>query len=119
MVLFLSHSFLRRLQLVWKPSLQGFLIGERNLFFFIPDTFLEAPEISPSTVDGFLNEVSLRTHWQLLGFLAPAQLSSVPGYLQVNTNGVWDAAKWVAHVSLLEAEGARLSPVEIRKGREF
>ncbi|HJZ10884.1 MAG TPA: hypothetical protein VJ521_01955 [Acidobacteriota bacterium] len=117
MILFLSQSFLHRLRLVWKPLLKGFLIGNRNLFFFTPDSFVEAEEISAASIDAFLNDTPLPGHWQLLGFLAPTEVPSIPGYLHVYTGGAWNQVEWAAHMSIFEAAGTTLMKVEIRSGQ--
>jgi hypothetical protein len=114
MIVFLSTSFLRRLQLSWKPDLKAFLIGERNLYFFTPEAVFETAEITPQAVDAFLKNNLTQDHWQLLGFLQPEQSSPMPGYVQISTQREADPKQWSACLYLLEEKGAELRNVEIR-----
>ena len=100
MILFLSSAFLRRLRMQWKPDLKGFLVGDRNLFFFYPDLFLQSDEITPATIESFL-----KTHGkestQLLGFVTPDELPFLPGYVELITHHEGDPGKWDARVHLM------------------
>lgn len=115
MILFLSSSFLSRLRIQWKPDLKGFLVGNRNLFFFYPEMILEA-EINPGSIDHFL-----ATHgqeaWQLLGFLSPAELPFFPGYAELNTNGARDPKEWTARVHLPGDQGPDYRSLEIKRSQ--
>jgi len=136
MVLFFSTSFLRRLRMLWRADLTAFLIGDRNLFFFTPDSLMEVETIDPRSIDAFYREKSLG-NWQLLGFLSPSQifwqssasaLGGLPapspagwkpallGYAEVNTNRAWEPARWNAYVHLLGAEGPERRKLELRIG---
>lgn len=117
MILFLSESFLRRLQLIWKPTLTAFLIGHRNLFFFAPDSVIEVAQISPSTIDVFLKERKIPGDWQLLGFLTPDVSPQLPGYARVETGGESDTARWKASVALLVESDLHDTALEIRKSK--
>jgi len=113
MILFLSSSFLSRLRIQWKPDLKGFLVGNRNLFFFYPELILESAEISPATIESFL-----ATHgqeaWQLLGFVSPEELPFFPGYAELNTGGVNDPKQWSAKVHLPGDQGPDRRILEIK-----
>ena len=85
MILFLTSAFQLRLRLGWKPDLKGFLIGERNLFFFTPETLVEVSTIDMQSIDSFLSRKSIGGRWELLGFLAPGEVSAFPGFAQINT----------------------------------
>jgi hypothetical protein len=117
MILFLSESFLRRLQLIWKSSLAAFLIGHRNLYFFAPDSLIEVAEISPSTIDAFLKEKRIPNDWQLLGFVAPQSSLQLAGYVRVETGGKSDAAQWKATIALLVESELRDMALEIRQSK--
>jgi len=117
MILFLSASFLHRLQLIWKPALKAYLIGDRNLFFFTPDLAVEAEEISPSYIDAFLCEKPVNGNWQLLGFLAPSELPAFPGYVQLNTGGSWTQKDWKADFYRYEVNAPERHALEIRVGQ--
>lgn len=112
MVLFLSASFLRRLHLTWKPELKAFLIGERNLNFFTPDSIFEVSEIAPATIDDFLKKQELADRWQLLGFLSREIHLSLPGYIQVITAGSPNPKDWQAWIQIPDETAER--KVEIK-----
>jgi len=115
MVLFLSSSFLRRIKLIWKPDLKAFLIGQRNLFFFTPDIALETEDLSPETIDRLLAERQFEENWELLGFLAPDSLPSVPGYALVKTGSLPETKDWNASVYLSTDSGLELRSLEIKQ----
>ncbi len=117
MVLFLSSSFLRRVKLIWKPELKAFLIGHRNLFFFAPDAALETEEINPETIDRLLRERQFERNWELLGFLAPDNLPSVPGYALVQTGQLPEVEQWKANLYLSSDSGLEQRTLEIRQTR--
>ena len=106
MILCLSSSFLRRIRLQWKPDLRAFLIGDRNMHFFYPDSLVEISEITPDSVEAFLAQHKDET-MQLLGFLAPSQLPSIPGYVELHHGGQNDPSKWSANLNWLEDRGER------------
>jgi hypothetical protein len=116
MILFLTSAFQLRLRLGWKPELKGFLIGERNLYFFTPETLVEAPAIDLQSIDSFLARKSIGGRWELLGFLAPVELPAFPGYAQVNTFGSENPEEWKASVYLLGEKGPEAIPLELRIG---
>jgi len=115
MVLFLSVLFLRRLQLAWKPSLKAFLIGDRNLFFFTPDSLVEADAITPQSIDAFYQK-SIPDQWQLLGYLTPEELPLQPGFAEIVTGGKPDPHEWIANVHLIGPEGPERRNLEIKVG---
>lgn len=114
MILSLTAAFQLRLRLGWKPELKGFLIGERNLFFFTPETLVEASHIDPASIDSFLSSNSIGGRWELLGFLTPEELPAFPGYAQVSTNRESDPKKWKAKIYLISEKDPELFPLEIR-----
>jgi hypothetical protein len=116
MILFLSSSFLSRLRIQWKPDLKGFLVGNRNLFFFYPEMILESAEITPESVEVFLATHG-REAWQLLGFLSPEELPFLPGYAELNTNRAKDPRKWSAKLHLLGDQGPDHRTLEIKTSR--
>jgi hypothetical protein len=116
MILFLTSAFQLRLRLGWKPELKGFLIGERNLFFFTPETLVEASTIDMKSIDDFLARKSIGGRWELLGFLAPTEQSSFPGFAQINTGGSDKPQNWKATVHLKSEKGLEVVPLEIRIG---
>ncbi len=113
MILFLSTSFLSRLRIQWKADLKGFLVGDRNLFFFYPEMILESAEINPVTVESFLAGHG-HEKWQLLGFLSPEELPFYPGYAELNTSGVMNPGQWTAKVHLLGDQGQESRVLEIK-----
>ncbi len=115
MVLFLSSSFLRRIKLIWKPDLKAFLIGQRNLFFFAPDIALETEDLSPEAIDRLLAEGQFEENWELLGFLAPDGLPSLPGYAIVDTGSFPETEDWKAGVYLSTDQGLELRTLEIKQ----
>ncbi len=116
MILFLTSAFQLRLRLGWKPELKGFLIGERNLFFFTPETLVEVSNIDTNAIDDFLSRRSIGGRWELLGFLGPSELPAFPGYAQVNTGGNQNPEKWKASVYLIGEKGPENVALEIRIG---
>jgi hypothetical protein len=114
MILSLTAAFQLRLRLGWKPDLKGFLIGERNLFFFTPETLVEAPHIDVASIDSFLAGNSIGGRWELLGFLTPEELPAFPGYAQVSTNREYDPAKWKAKIYLMGEKDPETFLLEIR-----
>jgi hypothetical protein len=117
MILFLSDSFLRRLQLVWKSNLNAFLVGQRNLFFFVPDSLFEVESISPESINQFLKERQIPADWQLLGFLSSQTTPQLPGYARVETSGQSDPTKWKAVIALLVDSGLQDRTLEIRQSK--
>jgi hypothetical protein len=115
MILFLSSAFLRRIRFQWKPDLKGFLVGDRNLFFFYPDLFLESGEITPASIDSFL-KTHAKENMQLLGFLAPDEVPVLPGYIALITHHDTDPGKWEAHVHLLGDQGNESRTLELKLG---
>jgi hypothetical protein len=115
MVLFLSAPFLRRLRLIWKPGLTAFLVGDRNLFFFTPDSLVEVESINPQTIEEFYQRQA-GDSWQLLGFISPSDISWQPGFAELNTGGSPDPAGWAAWVHLLAPDGPERRKLEIRIG---
>jgi hypothetical protein len=116
MILFLTSAFQLRLRLSWKPELKGFLIGERNLFFFAPETLVEASSIDPASIDEFLSRKSIGGRWELLGFLASSEVGTFPGYAHVNTSGSNNPKDWKASVYLIGKSGVEAVPLEIKIG---
>ena len=115
MILFLSTAFLRRLRMQWKPDLKGFLIGDRNLFFFYPDLFLPSEEITPATIESFLkNHGKENTH--LLGFISPQELPFLPGYVELITHHEEDPGKWIARLHQLGDQQNEYRTVELKVG---
>lgn len=112
MILFLSSAFLRRIRMQWKPGLKGFLIGDRNLFFFYPDSLLETPDTSVEAIDTFLKS-NASEPLQLLGLLTPEEISFMPGYAELNTGNVNDPRQWRARVHLLGDQGPEYRKLEI------
>lgn len=99
MILFLSASFQERLALAWKQDLVALLIGDRNHYFYVPDSVVEVQSVSPETIDSFLAARELHGGTaQLLGFLSPGDLPPLPGYVFVRTGGVQEPAHWNAQV---------------------
>ena len=117
MILFLSESFLRRLQLIWKPDLTAFLIGQRNLFFFVPDSLFEVQNISAESIDQFLKAKRVPADWQLLGFLSATDIPQLPGYARIVTSGQSDPAQWRAVLAILEESGLQDRSLEIRQDK--
>ncbi len=115
MVLFLSSSFLRRIRLIWKPDLKAFLIGQRNLFFFAPDIALETEDLSPEAIDRLLVEQQFEENWELLGFLSPDHLPSIPGYANVSTGSLPETGDWKANVYLSTENGLEQRILEIKQ----
>jgi hypothetical protein len=114
MILSLTAAFQLRLRLGWKPELKGFLIGERNLFFFTPETLVEAAQIDVASIDSFLSSNSIGGRWELLGFLTPEELPAFPGYAQVSTHRESDPTKWKAKIYLMGENEPELFPLEVR-----
>ncbi len=112
MILFLSTSFLRRVRLHWKPSLTAFLIGERNLYFFYPDSLIEVPSIDQNSIDAFLKTGS-QERWTLLGFLSQSQCDFFPGYIEVITDGDQKPEHWLANLHRLRG-GSERKKLEVR-----
>lgn len=103
MILYLSSAFLIRLRMMWKPDLSGFLLGDRNFYFFAPDSFIEVPEISQEQIDGFLREkMADPQEWELLGFISHRETPPIPGYVQVWTGASKDPEQWEAILYFLE-----------------
>jgi hypothetical protein len=114
MILFLSKSFQLRLRLAWKPELKAFLIGDRNLFFYVPEVIIETPEISESAIDAFLQRGVLSGKWQLLGLLSGVEETPLPGYAQVCTAGNPDPRFWKAAVHLPAGNATERRNLEVR-----
>jgi hypothetical protein len=114
MILSLTTAFQLRLRMSWKPDLKGFLIGERNLFFFTPETLVEASNIDVASIDSFLSNNSIGGRWELLGFLTPEELPAFPGYAQVSTNRESDPKNWKAKIYLMGEKDPELFPLEVR-----
>ncbi|PWT92239.1 MAG: hypothetical protein C5B54_03890 [Acidobacteria bacterium] len=115
MILFLSESFLKGLNLSWKSELRAFLIGSRNLFFFSPESVIETQHITPEAIDSFLkktNEAGL----QLIGFLTPEEGPSLTGYISLQTNNSNEPKGWQAHVAIHNGTQLEKVPLEIRIG---
>jgi hypothetical protein len=114
MILSLTTAFQLRLRLSWKPDLNGFLIGERNLFFFTPETLVETTHIDIGSINSFLSSNSIGGRWELLGFLTPEDLPAFPGYAQVSTYRESDPARWKAKIYLMSEKDPELFPLEVR-----
>ncbi len=115
MILFLSSSFQTRLALAWKPELTAFLVGDRNHYFFVPDSLVEVQSVSPETIDSFLGARDLNGQSQLLGFLSPDELAPLPGYLFVRSARLADPGRWNAQVYLYgEKTVLEPAPVQIQ-----
>jgi hypothetical protein len=114
MIVFLSASFLRRLELDWKPDLRAVLMGHRNLFFFTPDTLKEVPEITTQVLDDFLSGTATLEGWELLGTIAPGGLLPAPGLAQLITGQNSDPLQWKAWIYLLEDGDLKQRSLEIR-----
>jgi hypothetical protein len=114
MILLFTQAFQLRLRLGWKADLTGFLIGERNHYFFTPETLVEVPEINLESIDKFLSRGSIGAPWQLLGFLAPNEIDAIPGYAQVKTSGDPNPAKWSAKVYLLQDSRFEPSVLQVK-----
>ncbi|HSP06847.1 MAG TPA: hypothetical protein VLR94_06690 [Acidobacteriota bacterium] len=114
MILFLTKSFQLRLRLAWKPDLRAFLVGDRNLFFYVPEVIIETPDISPASIDAFLKRGALGGSWQLLGLMSPEEQPPLPGYAQVCTSGRGEPLQWDAKVHLLSGETTEARMLEIR-----
>ena len=99
----------------WKPDLTGFLLGNRNLFFFYPEMVLEA-EINADSIDKFLATHG-QEEWQLLGFLSTKELPFFPGYAELITNGTSDPGKWIARVHLPGDQGPDYRTLEIKRSQ--
>ena len=112
MILFLSSAFLRRIRVQWKPGLKGFLIGDRNLFFFYPDTLIEADDFGPASIDAFLKANSSEG-WQLLGFLTPAEIAFSPNFAELHTGNEKDPHQWHGRVHLLGEQGPEYRKLQI------
>lgn len=114
MIVFLSASFLRRLELDWKPELTAMMMGHRNLFFFTPDALKVVPEITTPAVDDFLAKSAALEGWELLGTIAPENLLPAPGLAQLITGRDPDPLHWKAWIYLLEDGDLKQRPLEIR-----
>jgi hypothetical protein len=114
MVLFLSDSFLKRLQFIWKPDLKAFLIGQRNLNFFTPDSVFEVSEITAATIDDFLKKQELADRWELLGFLTKDSQSFFPGYVEILTTGSKNPEQWSARIQVPDEKGMTEKSVAIK-----
>ena len=114
MILFLSQSFLLRLRLAWKPDLQAFLVGDRNLYFFVPEVIIETPDLSPSSVDALLARIAPAEKWNLLGMMSPGDQPEFFGYAQVRTNGIADPLQWDAGVAWAGESGTERRKLEVR-----
>jgi hypothetical protein len=117
MILFLSSSFLRRVRLQWKSSLTAFLVGDRNLYFFYPDSLMEIAEVNPASIDSFLDQHG-KESLQLLGFLTPAELPAIPGYAQLVTGDVYDPGSWKGILHFLGDSGEERRELEIKVSSE-
>jgi hypothetical protein len=113
MIVCLSSSFLRRIRLQWKPDLRGFIIGDRNLHFFYPDSLVEVPEITPESVDEFLAQHKDEAT-QLLGFIASSELPLIPGYAELHHGGQKDPSRWKASLNWLGDHGEERRELEIK-----
>ena len=113
MILCLSSSFLRRIRLQWKPDLCAFLIGDRNMHFFYPDSIVEVSEITPATVDAFL-EKNKDESMQLLGFLVASELPFIPGYVELHHGSHSDPSTWHAVLNWLSDSGEERRVLEIK-----
>src|SRR5262245_22803349 len=117
MILFLSSSFLRRVRLEWKPSLTAFLVGDRNLYFFYPDSLIEVAEVNPTTIDLFLAQHGNES-MQLLGFLTPTELPLLPGYAQLITGDDPDPDRWKALLNFLSDSGEEKRILELTRSNQ-
>lgn len=117
MILCLSSSFLRRIRLQWKPDLCAFIIGDRNMHFFYPDSIVEVHEITPAAVDAFL-EQNKDESMQLLGFLVASELPLIPGYIELHHGSHNDTAKWQAILNWLGDGGEERRKLEIKISSE-
>jgi len=113
MILFLSSSFLRRVRLQWKPSFTAFLVGDRNLNFFYPDSLIEVVEVNPASIDSFLAQHG-KESLQLLGFISATELPFLPGYAQIITGNDPDPKQWKAVFHFLGDAGEERRPLEIK-----
>src|SRR5262249_50794261 len=113
-ILFLSKSFQLRLRLAWKPELKAFLIGDRNLHFFVPEVIVETPEITLDAIDEFLKRGALGGQWQLLGLLSANRQEPQPGYAQIVTWGKADPREWEAEVLLWSEDGTESHSLHIK-----
>lgn len=113
--MFLSFAFLRRIRMQWKPGLKGFLIGERNLFFFYPDFFLESADITPASIESFLSSHGKESS-QLLGILTPEQVSFLPGFAELTTHDERDPQQWEARIHLLTEQGDEYRQLQLQIG---
>lgn len=114
MIVFLSASFLRRLELDWKPELRGVLVGHRNFFFFTPDAVKVVPEITTTVLDDFLAATAAMQGWEFLGTITPEDSLPVPGIAQLMTNRNPDPSQWKACIYLLQDGDLKQQPLEIR-----
>src|SRR5438067_1100816 len=112
MILFLSHSFLRRLSLSWRSDLRALLIGHRNLFFFVPDSLKEVREFSPEVIDEFLQSHPPSNGWELLGAISP-EIPNLPGMMSVVTAGNSEPQQWRVTVSIWDGDRWNEKPLEI------
>ena len=114
MILFLTKSFQHRLHLAWKPDLKAFLVGGRNLFFFVPEVIIETPEITPAAIDAFLKRDATGGPWQLLALLSAEEQPPFPVYAQICTSGRSEPRSWNAKVFLLSGEQLEARTLEVR-----
>lgn len=114
MILFLSKSFQLRLRLAWKPELKAFLVGDRNLFFYVPEVIIETPEISANTIDDFLKRGALGGQWQLVGLLSAGEQDVHPGFAQIRTSGNREPKDWEAKVHLWSDHGTETRVLQIK-----
>jgi hypothetical protein len=117
MILCLSPSFLRRIRLQWKPDLCAFIVGDRNMHFFYPDSIVEVPEITTAAVDVFLAQTQNES-MQLLGFLVASELPLIPGYVELRHGSQQDSAKWKAFLNWLGDGGEERRNLEIKISNE-
>jgi len=115
MILCLSSSFLRRIRLQWKPDLCAFIVGDRNLHFFYPDSIVEVSEITPATVDQFL-ERNKDESMQLLGFVVASELPFIPGYVELHHGSHQDPSKWHAILNAMGDSGEERHALNIKLG---
>jgi len=114
MILFISASFQRRLQTAWKSNASYFLIGNRNLFFFAPDSLIETATVSAQSIDDFLAKDGFSSGYEFLGFLTPQVVDLPGGYLRVETHGSLNPLEWSAFLDFYEADGPSAKRLEIR-----
>lgn len=114
MILFLSKSFQLRLRLAWKPELKAFLVGDRNLFFYVPEVIIETPDISPDAINDFLKRGALGAQWQLVGLLSADEQEAFPGFAQVRTSGNRDPRSWEAKVHLWSDQGTETRMLQVK-----